>query len=166
MDGETTDIKAIKPRARQIRPPVEAAIQQIVTRGASIADAAHSVGMAKKSLAIALRKPWIVDRIADVRREWFASKTFEAWVGMAELASSAISEDVRHKSLKVFIERAGELLPPSDKGSSGHQAVQIIINSSPDRTGVVITQPNSAGVFEAEPFSPSLPATADVDDED
>jgi hypothetical protein len=165
MDGETTDIKAIKPRARQIRPPVEAAIQQIVTRGASIADAAHSVGMAKKSLAIALRKPWIVDRITDVRRDWFASKTFEAWVGMAELASSAVSEDVRHKSLKVFIERAGELLPPVERSGGGHQAVQIIINSSSDRTGVLITQPNAAGVFESEPYSPPLPA-AKVDDED
>ena len=143
-----------KPRARQIRPPVEAAIQLIVTRGATIRDAASDVGMKPKSLAIALRKPWIADRITAVRHEWFTSKTFEAWVGMADLAANAVSEDVRHKSLKVFIERAGELLPPTTRAPGNQQLVQIVMQGGGDRNEITITSPNASGVFEAEPFQP------------
>jgi hypothetical protein len=142
-----------KARARQIRPPVEAAIQLIVSRAVTIAEAAQSVGMQGPSLAKALRRPHVSDRLASVRREWMESQTFKAWVGVAELADGAASEDTRLKALRTILEAAGELGPNRrDDGSRPATLVQIITHARPERHQVTIQR---GGVIEAAPYDPS-----------
>lgn len=142
-----------KPRARQIRPPVEAAIQLIVARAVTIAEAAESVGMQGPSLAKALRRPHISERLASVRREWMESKTLKAWIGVADLAEKACSEDTRLKALRTILEAAGELVSNRrDEGPRAATLVQIITHAGLERHQVTI---QSGGVIEAAPYDPS-----------
>lgn len=142
----------IKPRARQIRPPVEAAIQLIVSRAVTIAEAAESVGMQGPSLAKALRRPHISDRLRYVKREWLESKTAKAWIGVVDLADNAQSEDTRLRALRTILEAAGELGPNRrDDAPQLGVAVQIITNVGSERGQVTI---QTSGVIEAEPYSP------------
>jgi hypothetical protein len=159
------DAIAIKPpRKQQIRPGVEAALQLIVQRGLTFAEAAEAVGYKPESLAKALRKQHVLDRLAHVKREWMESRTFKAWLGMAELADNAVSEEVRHKSYKVFLEAAGELGGKPDVLPLVGTAIQIIIGQGLDRREVLISDGQVSGVIEAEPYSPvpaALPGRAD-----
>ncbi|WP_426040748.1 hypothetical protein [Brevundimonas sp. TWP2-3-4b1] len=161
-----SDMIAIKPpRKQQIRPGVEAALQLIVQRGLPFFEAAEAVGYKPESLAKALRRPHVLDRLADIKREWMDARTFRAWVGMAELADSAVSEEVRHKSYKVFLEAAGELGGKSDAPHPIGVAVQIIVGSGPDRREVLISDGGSNGVIEAQPWAPAAPSATDDDDD-
>lgn len=138
-----------KPRARQIRPPVETAIQLIVTRAVTIAEAAESVGMQAPSLAKALRRPHVSERVTRVRREWMESQTSKAWLTVADLAAGAASEDVRLKSCRTILEAAGELGPNRrDDTPRAIAGVQIILAGG-ERTITV----NDKGVMEADPFA-------------
>lgn len=137
------------PRARQIRPPVEAAIQLIVSRAVTIAEAAQAVGMQGPSLTKALRRPHVSDRLTHVKREWMANQTQKAWVGVAELSTGAASEDVRLKALRTILEAAGELGGRrNDDVPRPGVAVQIITGPA-DATRVSVTN----GVIEAVPYS-------------
>lgn len=139
-------------RAKQIRPPVEAAIQLIVTQAVSIAEAAESVGMKGRSLAVALRRPHIKARVADVRRAWLDSETAKARLSIAHLAVHAASEDVRHKAARTLLEMAGELGAHrrDDRPPAGGVLVQIVAApAEPERLTVV----SSSGVIEAPPFA-------------
>lgn len=150
-----------KLRARQIRPPVEAAIQLIVTRAVTIAEAAESVGMKGRSLAKALRRGHVADRLACVRREWMESQTSKAWVGVAELADRACSEDVRLKALRTILEAAGELGGGKrDDVARPGVAVQIITNVGGDPNKLSV---HATGVVEAPPYCPRL-TRSDVDE--
>ena len=150
-----------KPRAGQIRPPVEQAIQLIVARGLTILEAAESVGMKGPSLAKALRRGHISDRLTHVRREWMESKTLRAWVTVAELAEDAASEDTRLRAARTILEAAGELNPNRHTDAPRVASlVQIILQGS-DAPAVTV-QGTHAGVFEAPAYMPSaLPAPAD-----
>lgn len=142
-----------KARARQIRPPVEAAIQLIVARAVTIAEAAEAVGMQGPSLAKALRRPHVSDRLIAVRRAWQENETFKAWLTVAELASGAASEDTRLKAARTILEAAGELGPNRrDDGPRAATLVQIITHAGPERHQVTI---QSGGVIEAAPYDPS-----------
>ena len=151
-----SDSVAIKPpRKQQVRPGVEAALQLIVQRGIPFSEAAEAVGYKPESLAKALRRVHVLDRLASLKREWMEARTFRAWVGMAELADNAVSEEVRHKSYKVFLEAAGELGGKSDAPPLVGTAIQIIIGAGPDRREVRISDGTSNGVIEADPWSPT-----------
>ena len=159
------DAIAIKPpRRQQVRPGVEAALRLIVERGLPFSEAAQAVGYKPESLAKALRREHVLQRLADIKREWMDARTFRAWVGMAELADSAVSEEVRHKSYKVFLEAASELGGKSDAPHPIGVAVQIIVGSGPDRREILISDQTS-GVIEAAPWSPATPPPADDADE-
>jgi len=145
-----------KPRARQIRPPVEAAIQLIVSRAVTIAEAAESVGMQGPSLAKALRRPHVSDRLASVKREWLDSRTAKAWIGVADLADNAQSEDTRLRALRTILEAAGELgANRRDDAPRAGVAIQIITSGGSERGQVTI---QTSGVIEAEPYSPRPPS--------
>lgn len=81
------------------------------------------------------------------------SQTFKAWVGVAELADGAASEDTRLKALRTILEAAGELGPNRrDDGLRTATLVQIITHAGPERHQVTI---QSGGVIEAAPYDPS-----------
>ena len=121
----TTTPKA--PVKGRIRPALAAAIRLIVESGNTQAEAAKAVGMNPVSLSLALRKPHVVAAREGVKRAWLSSATDKAWVTMAQLAHSAASEDVRHKSAKVFLEAAGELSRSGATDSGPRSLVQILL---------------------------------------
>lgn len=151
-----TEVIDAKPaRKGQIRPPVEAAIQQIVATGCTIGEAAQSQGMKARSLAIALRKGHVSARWADVKREWLNQKTQRAWVTVVDLAEGAASEDARLRAAKVILEAAGELTPREQARPSSGVAVQIIIGTGADRREVRLSDGASNGVIEAPAWEPA-----------
>jgi hypothetical protein len=139
-----------KARKAQIRPGVEAALQLIVQRGLPFSEAAEAVGYRPESLAKALRKPHVLDRLADIKREWMSARTFKSWAAVAELADGAQSEDVRLKANRLVLEAAGEL--SGDRGRDAPKAQQLvqIILSHDGARGVSV----SGGVIESPPFAP------------
>ena len=149
-----------KPRKAQVRPGVEAALQLIVQRGLPFREAAEAVGYKPESLAKALRREHVLARLASLKREWMEARTFQAWVGMADLAENAVSEEVRHKSLKVFLEASGELSGRDRAPPPAGVAVQIIIGEGPGRREVRLSDGRDTGVIEAAPYE-----ATDVDDD-
>lgn len=145
-----SDLPAIKkPRKQQIREPVERAIQLIVTRGVTIAEAAEAVGMKPRSLTIALKKDHVSRRIQDVKRAWLESRTFKSWVGVADLADNAQSEDVRLKAHRLVLEAAGEL--SGDKNRDAPRATQLVQILLQGGAQPVVTV-GTSGVIEAAPL--------------
>lgn len=143
----------IKGRAPQIRPRLRDAIRMIVTEGLSQAEAARRSGMTAHSLQVALKKPHVAAFVAHVKRAWLESRTSQAWINLADLADKAISEDVRYKANRTFLEAAGEL--GNNRGDGENLAktlVQIIVNHGRDVTQLPDGQ--MRGVIEAQPWSP------------
>ena len=93
----------------RIRPALLTAIRLIVEEGLTQADAAKRVGYKQESLSSALRKPHVQVVVAGVKRAWLDSRTSRAWVNVAQLADGAVSEDVKLKANRIFLEAAGEL---------------------------------------------------------
>lgn len=148
-DGETF-------RKGRVSPALRSAITLIVTSGLTVAEAAQLTGYKTESLAKALIKPHVRAERAAVKRAWLASQTDKAWLGMADLAENAASEDVRHKSLKVFLEQAGELGGKGDGADTGPRTlVQIVMHHAS-----AAEQPSShrlPGVIEHQPNQRSRP---------
>jgi hypothetical protein len=128
----------------RIRPALRAAIRLIVEEGHTQADAARTVGMNPVSLSLALRKPHVVALRAAVKRAWLESESSKAWVTMADLMHNGVSEDIRLKAAKVFLEQAGELGPKHDN-TKPRSLVQIVVNGADARPEMRQTMP---GVFE------------------
>ncbi len=121
----TTNQRAVKGR---IRPALANAVRLIIEEGLTQADAAQRVGMRQESLSVALRKPHVAALKNDVKRAFLASATSKAWVIMAQLANGAVSEDVRFKAAKVFLEAAGELSADGARDQAPRSLVQIVVN--------------------------------------
>lgn len=137
----------------QIRPRLARALELIVHKGLSITKAAEEAGLRRESLQVALKKPHVRARLADVKRAWMESETFVAWGTVVELARGAASEDVRLKAARTILESSGELTRESRGDRPQNiQGVQIII--TPAGGGPAATTSNGSGVFEAAPYSP------------
>ena len=109
-DGTPQVDKYGRPIAKgRIRPALLTAIRLIVEEGMTQADAARAVGYKAESLTSALRKPHVKAVVAGVKRAWLDSRTSRAWVNVARLADDAVSEDVKLKANRIFLEAAGEL---------------------------------------------------------
>lgn len=150
MSGELTAKGGQRIVKGRIRPALRTAIRLIVEEGLTQADAAKRVGYNAVSLSVALRKPHVRAVVVAVKRAWLENETGKAWRTMADLANGATSEDVRHKSAKVFLDAAGELDGSASGGAKGPPAlVQIVINSDP-KQGQPIVQ-RLPGVIESQP---------------
>lgn len=126
----------------------------IVTEGRSISDAAVTVGMARESLSRALKRPAVIEAKASIAHAWRQSQTERAVVTIADLSVNAISEDVRLKAARSWLEMVGELGPNRrDDAPRAQQLVQIVMHGGALET-VTVSRPNAAGVFESEPFCP------------
>lgn len=131
----------------RIRPALETAIRLIVTEGYAIADAAKAVGYREHSLIQALKKPHVRAFRAGVKRAWLESQTSKAWLTVANLAANAVSEDVRLKASRTFLDAAGELTPDA-KGQAGPSQLIQIITRAVDIGGQPLDQ-RLPGVIEA-----------------
>ena len=127
MSGALVAKDGSKVSKGRIRPALMTAIRLIVEDGLTQAAAAQRVGMKAASLSIALRKPHVVAMRAAVKRAWLDSETSKAWRTMAYLANGAASEDVRHKSAKVFLDAAGELGGGNGDGQAGPRTLVNIV---------------------------------------
>jgi hypothetical protein len=113
----------------RIRPALRTAIRLLVEEGYTQVDAAKAVGMRQESLSVALKKPYVVALRGAVKRAWLDNATSKAWVTIATLANEAVSEDVRLKAAKLFLEAAGELNGGAGADKGGPRSlVQILIN--------------------------------------
>ena len=133
----------------RMRPALASAIRLIVEEGLSQCDAAQRVGLRQESLSKALHKPHVRAFKEGVKRAWLASRTEKAWHTMAQLADSSSSDDVRHKSAKVFLEAAGELGGGNGGDDGPRQLVQIVLHQA-----LASAQPIAhrlPGVIEHEP---------------
>lgn len=138
-------------RAPQVRPALQEAIRLIVTEGLSKTDAAKRAGMTLHGLLAALKKPHVKAFAASVKDAWMDSRTSKAWLNVAELADGAMSEDVRLKANRVFLEAAGELGGDRGKGEQvARTLVQILVNS-PQATAQ-LPHGQMSGVIEAPAF--------------
>lgn len=137
-------------RKGRVSPALRSAIELIVTEGLSIADAAQLTGYKANSLQVALRKPHVRVARAAVKRTWLDSQTEKAWIMMAKLANGAGSEDVRHKSAKVFLDAAGELTPGDGQGAGPRTLVQIVMHHPAASEQPTLRQ--LPGVIEAQPI--------------
>lgn len=157
-----------KPLKGQIRPPLRAAIDAIVTKGLSISDAARSVGYTPHSLQVALKKPHVILYHTAVKRAWLESRTSKAWVNVAELADTAASEDVRLKANRIFLEAAGELGGKDDEsGSKARTLINIVLGAAPQ--GGQSINSRLPGVIEAPQYrdiSPKRPTHDQLDDDE
>lgn len=123
------DIAGNRVSKGRIRPALHTAIRLIVEDGLSQAEAAKRVGMKGPSLTVALHKPHVRAAMADVKRAWLESQTSKAWLQVAKLAENAVSEDVRLKASRTFLDAAGELTPADQGGAGPRQLIQIITKS-------------------------------------
>ena len=136
-------------RKGRIRPALMTALRLIVEEGLSQDAAAKRVGMKGPSLTVALHKPHVRAALAGVKRAWLESQTSKAWLTVANLAESAVSEDVRLKASRTFLDAAGELTP-DDKGGAGPRQLIQIITRSVQMGGQPLDQ-RLPGVVEALP---------------
>ena len=136
-------------RKGRIRPALMTAIRLIVEQGLSQVDAAQRVGMKQESLSKALHKPHVKVALAGVKRAWLESQTSKAWLTVANLAESAVSEDVRLKASRTFLDAAGELTPDDKGGAGPRQLIQIITRSV--QMGAQPLDQRLPGVVEALP---------------
>lgn len=136
----------------RIRPALDTAIRLIEEEGYTIADAAKAVGYRTHSLTQALHKPHVRAFRASVKHAWRQGQTAKAWLTVADLASSAMSEDVRLKAAKVFIdadEAARATMP-----DQARQLVQIVTQNV--NIGRHLTSDQVPGVIEAKPYQPLI----------
>lgn len=134
----------------RVRPALHTAIRLIVEDGLSQAEAAKRVGMKGPSLTIALHKPHVKAVMADVKRAWLDSQTSKAWLQVAKLAENAVSEDVRLKASRTFLDAAGELTPADQGGAGPRQLIQIVTRAV--QIGGQPPPQRLPGVIEAPPY--------------
>lgn len=159
IDHTLVDKSGQSIRKGRISPALRTAIILVVEQGLTLKDAAARTGYKPESLAKALCKPHVRAFRADVKRAWWNSKTERAYVDLAELATSAASEDVRLKAIKevIAIDREAQRALPEQ----ARQLVQIVTQSV--QIGAVPPTERSAGVIEAAPFQPlSLPSSNSI----
>lgn len=133
MSGQLVTRDGTAIRKGRVSPALRTAIRLIVEDGISVAAAAQRTGYKETSLAVALKKPHVRAERAAVKRAWLDNKTGKAWLVMAQLAEGAASEDVRHKSAKVFLDAAGELDGSAANGATGPRTlVQIVMHHAPE----------------------------------
>ncbi|WP_292229352.1 hypothetical protein [Brevundimonas sp.] len=157
-------------RKGRVSPALRTAITLIVHEGLTVADAAKRTGYKTESLAKALIKPHVKAFRADVKRAWLASETEQAWLTAADLQRRGMSEDVRLKAAKVFIDADKDARAAMPE--QARQLVQIITKEV--HLGGQPTNNRLPGVIEAEPYQPlSLPSSdservrrADFEDDD
>jgi hypothetical protein len=130
MSGELVTKGGQRVVKGRVSPALRTALTLIVEQGLTQGEAAQRVGMKGPSLTIALRKPHVRAAKEAVKRAWLASRTDKAWLTMAQLADGAASEDVRHKSAKVFLDAAGELGSVAAGDGGPRQLVQIVLHNA------------------------------------
>jgi len=109
---------------------MRAAITFIVHEGLTVREAAARTDYRYESLAKALLKPHVRAFKDSVKRAWMDSMTERAWLTVANLAENSLSDDVRLKAAKTFLDAAGELTPDGgDKTGTARQLIQIVTQS-------------------------------------
>jgi len=153
-DHGLVDKSGLSIRKGRISPALRTAIILIVEQGLTLKDAAARTGYKPESLAKAMCKPHVRAFRASVKDAWWKSKTDRAYVDLAELATSAMSEDVRLKAIKevIAIDREVQRAMPEQ----ARQLVQIVTQSV-QIAADPLTQ-RAGGVIEAKPFQLPSPA--------
>lgn len=148
MDDTVDNLPA---RKAQIRPALARAIEQIVHLGATISQAAEATGMRRESLSKALKKPHVQAHLRGVKQARLESQTFAAYGTIFDLATSAASEDVRHKAARTVLELAGELGQKDrrDENRTPHTAIQIVVSHQGQQQQIAVSD---RGVIEAPAF--------------
>lgn len=148
MDDHGDNLPA---RKAQIRPALARAIEQIVHLGATISQAAEATGMRRESLSKALKKPHVQAHLRGVKQARLESQTFVAYGTIFDLATSAASEDVRHKAARTVLELAGELGQKDrrDEDRTPHTAIQIVVSHRGEHQQIAVS---NRGVIEAPAF--------------
>ncbi len=117
-------------RKGRVSPALRTAITLIVQEGLTIPEAAQRTGYRYESLLLALRKPHVRAVKDGVKRAWMESQVEKAWLTVADLAGNSLSDDVRLKAAKTFLDAAGELTPDGgDKAGTARQLIQIVTQS-------------------------------------
>jgi len=112
-------------------------------------------GMARETLSKALKKPHVSEAKADIKRAWMSSRTEKALVTVADLSVNAVSEDVRHKAARTWLEIDGVLGTARREDAPRHtQLVQIVVQNARERAEAVAISASASGVFESAPFAP------------
>ncbi len=117
-------------RKGRVSPALKAAITLIVHEGLTVREAAGRTGYQYESLAKAMLKPHVRAFRDGVKRAWMESRVEKAWLTVANLADESLSDDVRLKAAKTFLDAAGELTPDGgDKAGTARQLIQIVTQS-------------------------------------
>lgn len=130
------------------------ALAAYVLEARTVAESARIAGIQAETLQKALRKPHIRDEVIRLKRARLDGLTEKAWLTVADLASDAVSEDVKLKACRLIMEAAGEIGPGRrDESPRASAAVMIVVGQGPDRREITI---GTNGVVESPPYSPTV----------
>ena len=133
---------------------MRAALAAYVLEARSIAEAARLAGIQAETLQKALRKPHIRDEVLRLKRARLDGLTEKAWLTVADLASSAVSEDVKLKACRLIMEAAGDIWHGRrDDAPRASAGVMIVIGHGDERRKIAIS---SGGVIESPPYAPAV----------
>ena len=116
-------------RQTRIAPRLNQALELIVNEGLSLKQAADRVGYTQNALAIALRKPHVIARKADITHVFMQSGRDLCKKTLLELVRTSKSDGARIEAIKTFLTLTGDL--GGDKATTNNLNGDVIINYLP-----------------------------------